>query len=62
MTREVKTLKRKFGGKVYKHYVGIDYAPGKKKAMEGAKFYRDTGEFARIVKIKGGYQIFHRDK
>ena len=50
-------MKRKFGGKVY---TNVASKPTKREAQARAKGWRDNGYSARIVKIKGGYDIYVR--
>jgi len=52
---KVKSIKRKFGGKVF---TNVASKPTKREAEARASAWRGKGYLARIVKVKGGYDIY----
>jgi len=54
---KLKSSKRKFGGKVF---TNVASKPTKREAEVRARGWRAMGYLARIVKVKGGYDIYIR--
>ncbi len=50
-------MKRKFGGKTF---TNVASKPTKREAEARAMGWRKNGYLARIVKVKGGYDIYVR--
>lgn len=50
---------RKFGKKVYRK---LFLRTNKERAKNRAKLIRERGKLARVVKKKGGYEVYYRNK
>ena len=49
------SIKRKFGKKTF---TNVASKPTKREAEARARAWRDSGHSARIIKVKGGYDIY----